>query len=311
MYDTINFKLSSRDAKGVDFLEEVPCYLDNVSLHNYAERAVMTGWLDGLKVTVSQDAVRVRDGSFSRWYYGDNSQRFRRGDVERAVGKLSDCLHLPMSRATITRLDVAVNIITKYSPGVYFAHLGYMNNAERLEQPNGLYYKKANQTVCFYDKLQELKTRGERIPEVYDGKNVLRYEQRYLQRLSKQFKVCSVTGATLYDEAFYINLWKKFFETYEAIGKTGKASPNFKLIKTKKQLHLYGVLLVVKHFGGAMKLLKAISEAQKTGRLTSKQAYDLRQEIQRACSMGNSLTVESEAVKELNRKMKEAKRYFP
>ena len=51
-------------------------------------------------------------------------------------------------------------------------------------------------------KTREQKSNREPIPELYEGRNVLRYEQRYTNRIASQLKVNEVTGAMLYDEAF-------------------------------------------------------------------------------------------------------------
>ena len=74
MYDTINFKLSSADVPNVDFIEEIPCYLDEASIgfHNFNGERVITGNIRGLKVSINQYQVKVRDGSLCKWYLGNN-----------------------------------------------------------------------------------------------------------------------------------------------------------------------------------------------------------------------------------------------
>ena len=47
MYDTVNFRLSQYEAGGVDFLKEIPSYLENVGEHNYSGDVVITGNLKG------------------------------------------------------------------------------------------------------------------------------------------------------------------------------------------------------------------------------------------------------------------------
>ena len=38
MYDTVNFRLFQSEVAGVDFLTELPCYLENVGEHCYGGR---------------------------------------------------------------------------------------------------------------------------------------------------------------------------------------------------------------------------------------------------------------------------------
>ncbi len=57
---------------------------------------------------------------------------------------MSDTLHLPMDKATVTRLDVARNLIVQHLVDVYFNHLGALKYARRLVEPSGLYYSMTN-----------------------------------------------------------------------------------------------------------------------------------------------------------------------
>ena len=279
MYDTINFRLTAEDACNIDFLEETPCYLNNIAHHIFSGVPVVTGDLGGLKVVASEWQVKVKDASLCKWYLGDNFQELGRGTTQQAIEKLSDDLHLPMDRATITRLDVGVNIITQHPPATYLNHLGVLANAKRLQQPKGLYYSKRNEVLCFYDKVMECKAHNELLPPLYRGRNVLRYEQRYMHRIHSRLKVPAVTGATLYDEAFYMAVLERFFKTYKAIKKINDIKPNFKIMKGRKDFQRMGVLSLIERLGGEIELTNQINEAQQRGELTSKQAYDLRNEV--------------------------------
>ncbi|MDZ7936354.1 MAG: phage/plasmid replication protein [Emticicia sp.] len=55
-------------------------------------------------------------GSLSKWFLGDNIQTLTRGDMKRATEKLSDTLHLPMSKAKVGRIDLAKNLLMKFKP---------------------------------------------------------------------------------------------------------------------------------------------------------------------------------------------------
>ncbi|MDL2224440.1 hypothetical protein LJB92_03915, partial [Bacteroidales bacterium OttesenSCG-928-M06] len=308
MYDTVNFRLTVADVKDVDFLQETPCYLDGVAFHDYNSEQVITGSLNGLKVSANKYQVKVKDGSLCKWYLGDNFQTLGRGDVQRAIEKLSDTLHLPMSKAIITRLDVAQNFITKHPSMVYFNHLGVLKYATRLQEPNGLYYCRQAERLCFYDKNKEQKAKSEPIPELYRGRNVLRYEQRYTQRLASRFNVPAVTGALLYDEAFYIGVLDRWRDTYKEISKINDITLNFQAMTSKQQLYKMGVLSMVERVGGEVEMIAQINEAQKRGDLTAKQAFDLRQAVKEACKAGDGLTVPNEAIAELDKKIMEAVR---
>ncbi len=310
MYDTVNLRLLQSEAGGVDFLAEMPCYLENVGEHKYNGEIVITGSLNGLKISLNSYQMKIKDGSLCKWYLGDNFQTLGRGDTQRAIESLSDTLHVPMSKATVTRLDIAQNFITRHPPEVYFNHLGILKYATRLQEPNGIYYTQTGGRLCFYDKNREQKSNREPIPKLYEGRNVLRYEQRYTNRLSSQFKVSEVTASMLYDETFYIDLLDRWRDTYKAIQKINDISLNFQTMKTKQQLYKMGVLSLIKQTGGQLQMIEQIREAQKRGELSSKQAFDLRQAINEACKIKDGLTVQNEAIQELDKKVNDAVKYY-
>ncbi len=310
MYDTINFRLLSSEAGGVDFLAETPCYLENVGEHYYNGDVSITGSLKGLKISLNRYQLKVKDGSVCKWYLGDNFQTMGRGDTQKAVECLSDTLHVPMSKATVTRMDIAQNFITRHQPKVYIDHLGELRYATRLQEPDGVYYSKTGGRLCFYDKNREQKNSGEHIPELYEGRNVLRYEQRYTSRIGQQLKVGEVTGAMLYDEAFYVDILNRWKKAYEAIKKINDVSLNFQAMRGKQQLYKMGVLSLVERAGGQNQMIEQIVEAQRRGELTKKQAFDLRQAVNDACKTRDGLTVPNEAIQELDKKVIEAVKFY-
>lgn len=310
MLDTVNFSLTQAEVEGVDFLAEVTPYLDRVAEHNYNGNIVVTGSLDNYSVSITPYQVRVKDGSLCKWYMGDNFKSMERRDIQHAIEKLSDELHLPMERASVKRLDVADNIITRHPVSVYLSHLGVLPYANRLVEPNSLYYTRNDITLCFYDKIKEQRSKGMPIPELFSKSNVLRYEQRYMRRLGATFKVERVTGAMLYDDVFYINLLKRWRDAYRAISKVNDVSLNFNAIKTKQQLFRMALLAWIGDVGGEIEMLNQIAENQKKGILTSKQARDLRQAVKDSCTIREGYTVKSDLITELDRKIAEAVRYY-
>ena len=294
----------------MDFLSEIPCYLENVGEHNYNDMVTITGSIGGLKVSLNRYQIKIKDGSLCKWYLGDNFQTLGRGDTERAVEKLSDMLHVPVSRATVTRLDVAQNFIVRHPPEVYLNHLGTLKYSTRLQEPHGIYYCRTGGRLAFYDKNREQKSNGESIPELYQDRNCLRYELRYTKRVANQFGVEEVTGAMLYDEHFYIKLLNQWKSAYLEIEKINDIQLNFQAMRTKQQLYKMGVLSLVEQAGGQMQMISQITEAQKRGELTNKQAFDLKQAIKEACKVKEGLTVPNEAIKELNGKINDAVKFY-
>jgi hypothetical protein len=314
MLDTVNFKITRAEVEGVDFISEITPYLnpEGVAFHDFGGSQVVTGKTGNLTVSISDYQVRVKDGSLCKWMLGDNYQSMGRGDIQRAVERLSDTLHLPMDRAIITRLDVGLSIPVREPTANYFNHLGVLNYAQRLQQPNSLYYHRHSQAerLCFYDKNREQRDHREPIPGLYRDCNVLRYEQRFMARLPRLLGVAQVTGAMLYDEGFYISLLNRWRDSYRAIRKINEITLNFQAMKNKQQLYKMGVLAMVERVGGEVEMIAHINEAQKRGDLTAKQAFDLRQAVKDACKVREGLTAPSEAITELDKKIAEAVRYY-
>ncbi len=310
MYDTTNLRLLQSEAGKVDFLSETACHLTNVGEHNFSGQTVITGDLNGLKISLNSYQLKIKEGSLCKWYLGSNFQTMGRSDTQRAIEKLSDTLHLPMNKATVTRLDIAQNIITIHPPDVYFNHLGLLKYATRLQEPSGIYYKQASGRLCFYDKTKEQKNKREPIPELYEGRNVLRYEQRYTSRIANKLNVAEVTGAMLYDEAFYVGLLNRWRDDYKAIQKINDVSLNFKAMRTKQQLYKMGLVSLIEQAGGQLQMLEQINEAQRRGELSKKQAFDLRQAVNEASQLREGLTVPNEAIKELDKKINEAIKFY-
>lgn len=311
MYDTIFLKYCSTD-KAVDYREQTAKYLDanSVSWHRYGGVEIVSGGVGRLKVLASRNKVKINGGSLCKWQLGDNYQEMGRKDTQRAIERLSDILHLPLADAVVTRMDVGLSIEIKHPPKVYMNHLGEYGKSIRLEQPNSVYYRMSKEELCFYDKRKETLEKGEDVPDLFVNSNVLRYEQRYKKSVGKAFGRDVVTASLLYDEEFYISVLDRWANTYDAIEKINDITINLDLMKGVKGLNRMGILSLVEKFGGELALLKQIDEQQLCGKITPKQAFDLRKAIKNACNTQDDMVTKSEVITELDAKIKDAIRYY-
>lgn len=308
--DTISIKLGIEHIGNVDLLATIPNYLQDVSEHIYESgNTAITGRLKNLKVIVTNQAVSVKDGSLTKWYLGNNLGILTRGDIERAFKQLSDTLHLPIAKADVKRLDFGKNINLSHPVTAYLAYLGSNGRYTRLEQKTAINYKITGRELCMYDKLAEMKSRGDVPPPLYNGCNMFRYEKRYLQGISKYFNRANVTVASLYDEHFYMALVNDWYNDYLNIQKQKTFKLNMDMITTKEQMKVLGVLALVEMQGGKLAAFENIKERQTKKELTKKQAHDLKELINQ--SLNQKLqTKESDLIIELDSKMKEAVKYF-
>jgi len=220
MYDNIEMALTKEQSPGISFLDTIPQFLTSVSNqgnNQYGE--YIAGYLDSLKVSISDNRVKVYDSSLCKYLLGDNFKTLTRGDTKRAIEKISNCLHLPFHLSNVTRIDLANNLIMQFPEEIYYPYLGEAQYYKRLPQPNGLYYNNQLRQLVFYGKEYEQKVKRQPIPELYKNRNVLRYEIRFKKQLRQQFKKPEISAGLLTDEVFYNDLVIRWKNEYLAIQK--------------------------------------------------------------------------------------------
>lgn len=313
MYDTVGLNLFVEDGRGISPLDDVPPRLDRLAGVNHLPgHEYVSGYLGDLKITARPHSVRVSRGSICKWHFGDNYQTLDRRDMHEAVEHLSDTLHLPMSEAEVTRLDFGTNLIMKHPIPAYLGHLGALRYYKRgdMVEAGTLYYYGNGKELNFYDKNRERQEAGAPIPELYAGRDVLRYEIRYTRRLPRHFNRPSVTAADLYDRTFFDEMLHRWREAYRSIQKINDITPDFNMITKKSELNRLGVLVLVEKYGGQQKFLRLIDERYITGTLTKKQAHDFKAAVNDACSLRLGTTSASEFVAELDKKIRDAVKMY-
>lgn len=310
MYDSVGLRLFV-EGGGIRLLDEVPPLLDRITGCNTLPGSeCVSGTLGNLGITVRPYFVRLNRGSLCKWHFGDNWRTLDRRATQDAVEHLSDVLHLHMDEADVTRLDFGTNLIMRHPVPVYCEHLGALRYHKRNEASDGLYYCGNGKTLCFYDKHREWEESGAPVPELYAGHEVLRYEVRYTKRLPKQFKRRELTAATLYDRSFFDGLLKRWRDAYREIQKINDITPDFSMITKKSDLNRLGVLALVEKYGGQQKFIGHIRTAHAEGILTKKQAHDLKEAVNDACALRPGMTSTSEAIEELDGKIRSAVRMY-
>ena len=306
--DTVNFILNKADAGNIDLLAEVPVHLTSHSQHDYGKGLVVGGNLANLNVSVNENRVMVSN-SLTKYYLGNNLQTMSRCDIQKAIEKMSDELHLPMGKAKVSKFDFAKNIPVLHSVPLYFNYLGTNARFERFQSKAGLNYMVTNRQLVFYDKIAEMKSKREPIQELYQNRNMLRIESRYKKGVAQYFNRPILTANDLYNEQFYMAVNDDWYKNYCRIQKLQNFKIDMSTITTKEQFKNMGVLALVQMQGGEMSALQNIVERCKKGELTKKQAHDQRQLVKDCCKL-KIQTCQSELIVELDRKVKESVRYY-
>lgn len=312
MYDNIDFELCKSQVSNISFLDYVPQFLERTSEHyfNDGKECSITGYNNDLKIIVNENSVKIKDSSICKWYLNDNIKTMFRGDVQRAIEKLSDILHLPLAESKVTRLDLATNFLVEHDASLYYDGLGTLNHFSRSPVGSGLYYYGKNGLLLFYDKLKDAKAKGMIIPSLYDGKNVLRYERRFKKRICQQLNCAELKVATLYDNQFYTQIIDRWVNDYQSINKIKHVKKlDYTMVKSKTELYSQALLFYIEGRGGLINVLDEVKQAQKAGALTKKQAQDLRDKYKEVSN--NKLFVdENRLIQELDNKVKKVKQYY-
>ena len=90
------------------------------------------------------------------------------------------------------------------------------------------------------------------------------------------------------EKEYIVNLQKIIGKRLEASYDEWNIILNLSAVKTKRQFYMMGVLSMVQMVGGAMNMFEQIREAQLMGKLTKKQAFDLRKVVKDALEFKDS-----------------------
>lgn len=237
MYDKARFWID-RAMVGDDY-PAIANYLDDA---RYIEKlgsdeGVIYGSFHGLKVSIYPNGVSVV-GSLPKFLHGgSNIAPLNHHATKEAITKLSDGLHISMDEAKVTGLEVGANLLLKHEPCRYLDRFGNMPYKSRIQvAASTINYRSTGKhhanEIAAYDKIQDAKAKDMPIPTGFEDANLLRFEIKYLSRVSKQFKR-EVTASTLCTPEFNKMAATRLQDVYFSINKNQIKSIDME-IKTPK-----------------------------------------------------------------------------
>jgi hypothetical protein len=274
--DTISFKLMSCEVPGIDMFKNASACLNCIDYGYRYGFNYIRGKLKNLDVLVTENYLKVYNGSLSKFLLDSNLNELSREDVQNAIENLSDILQLPIERSIVQKLHYGINTIVDYDTTLYYPYFGHLYPFNRLEQPFGLNYKINERELVIYDKIREMKAHREQIHPLFKNKHVIRVEMRYHKNIGKYFKIPDLRVAHLFNDKFYNGLKNDLFATYNRINKIKPIGVNMEKVKTKRQLYMAGIIALIEKEGGYLNALNSLSERYKKGDLTKKQFHDLK-----------------------------------
>ncbi len=305
MFDTINIW------EGKSQLATLP-YLINVSEHLTSSGEVyFTGNLNNYKVTLNPTGLNLK-GSIAKFYLDDNIQTLGRQETQKAFEKMEDLLHIKLNKAKVYRLDVGINLLTDKAPESYFKYLGESAFYNRFQQSKSLYYTNSIRVKAFYNKLKEVKAKGGAIPPIMINKEVLRYELRFMKRVTRQLKSKQITPSILFDEAFYIAILDRLKNEFETINKIYMQKINLKKIgRQPTEKDFFNQLLIQKiNEMGQSNVLLLVEEMKREKVFNSPVNYSRIKAKIKELSKLPDLTEPPGELQELNKKLKQGIKYY-
>jgi hypothetical protein len=303
MFDTIHLWLPNSAVGNTKLLVYVPQFI-LCPTRSYKEdgRAYVTGRVGGNYRANVNDSGLSLHGSLPKYFLKDNFHTLTRSESQRAIQMMSDELHLPIERATVSRIDFAQNILMDYKPEIYYPYFGESQFYKRFAQPNSVYWSKANRVKLFYNKVAACKPKKS-IPDKWQGMNVLRYELRFTRGLPKQFNLPEITAGSLSEEKFYTDLFDCWKSEYEAINKLHSINLNLSKMNSPKDFWKQMNLLTINNLGQD-KIMQYVEDLRAKKVFDKPEYYSrLKKEIRELCK-APSFTTHSELVAELDRKIK-------
>lgn len=304
MYDTIGLFLEDNVFK--EGLLENPKEIYNQE----TGEIISTGKLRNLRVKINGDKVSVI-GSLPKFYLGNNLQSLTRNETKNAIEKVSDLLQLPLEESKIFRLDIGASFQVNETLQNYYSCLGNLARFKKSEISNSqtLLYRTTTKALSFYDKTEEMKRSKQEIPDIYNGKNILRYELQLKKRIATSLKLPEVRAKQLYEENFFrkgIDFWKDIYFSIQRINEINFHKEALIMINAKtlkNQLALIGLKAI-----GEKELLKII-ESNKD-QIKHRQQVSRMKELVKSLSQEPELTKQNESIKELDTKILETAEYY-
>lgn len=178
--DTIKLILSNDTLNGGSMLEYIQA---NPNLSNFMDVKISEksgirygyGLIRNVKFSVYDTQLIMNGFSLNKWVYGNNLTTMNEQSIRYGIEELSDVFNLPINDSKVSRLDFGKCLELENNPNLYFKYLGSCGRYHRFEQPTAVYYQKGKCKLVLYDKIKEMKSKREEIPNEFQNKNILRY----------------------------------------------------------------------------------------------------------------------------------------
>jgi len=306
MYDSLVLFLTNEYDPTINFLHVIPSELKITSEGFEYGIPFVRGNFRNIKVRITKSKIKI-EGSIHVFCKGNNLEPMGFHEFIGAMNLLEQMLQLPIEYARVSRLDFSGNIVLKHPIDAYFKYFGQKSRFRKQVMDNGIMYLSEELGLIFYDKIKSQKLKREVIPEYFKEKNVLRFEMRFMRKLSKSFQVPELTAKMLKERAFFNQLCQKWRQEFKSVAMEMVSQTGLNPTGSKPKL-LEELALLQIHQIGIDSFLNEISSWQSINEITKKEAYEIRKFIKEKAAEKYPLA-ENELIKEMNQKIKVAARF--
>lgn len=273
---------------------------------NTGELKYTLGYKECIKVKEYRDRIRL-ECSLPKLLKGQNIYSLSYEETLEALRQIGEKLGVDIWEGIIRRLDIEFTIETKYEVAQYFKFFSSSNFLTRSQiKKTSLYYQNTLKTINFYDKVLEIKKKKEVIPQIFQDKNLMRFECRYMNNFLKQhaknFNLKNFTIESLKEHSVYIYLVDLAFKEYEAIEKIRKPIKHFN-IQSKSLFQEQLARLGIEAFGGINKLLDTVDALRAIDHEIPKEYFSRRKKELNTLCQKPEVTEISGLIRELDFKI--------
>lgn len=265
MIDTIKIRIDSHNLP-IDYESYLLQIITLTKIEQIVREEFITkiGKLKNMDIRLDKYGLQI-EGSLTVYLLGNNLSSLNNNEAKKGIDSLGKDLGIDLNFGTVTRLDLAGNLITKYPVKEY---LELMISGKRLDKhpyPFGVYFRNTVRCICVYDKIKQLEKKKIKFDPIFNDKNVLRFEYRYgSQSLSSFLKVKKATISDVLNN--YNKLVRSWEEIFYIIDKKGEAltfSEDTCKVKSgiDKQISAKGIEAI----GGLEEFLKIIKNLKSRG----------------------------------------------
>jgi hypothetical protein len=200
-------------------------------IHNESIRH--KGKFDNFYICIFDSGISLK-GSLAKYYLGNNFDTLDIHSSKKALSQLATDLDIPILEAEVRRIDFSTNFILPMMPSHYFGYLLESSRTNRVVNTTSLNFMNKSKQIFFYDKVQWAKNKAIETPSKWIGKNVLRYEYRFMKNFKKKLGLKTVLAKDLIKPKTYETLLETWHTEYFKIKKKKEFIIDYYTITTPK-----------------------------------------------------------------------------